>query len=107
VPGKDAGLAIAAALVSALSSRLVRAEVAVTGGLTPAGDLLPPGRLKDKLATAKRGYAQRLIAPALPPGGQPPAHHDGDPELVLAATADEALAAILARHRAKGYTPPS
>ena len=103
VQGKDAGLAIAAALVSVLSGRIVRPEVAVTGGLTAAGELLPAAKLKDKLATTRRGFLQHLVAPAV----QAPAHHDGDPELVLVATADEALAALVARHRMKGYTPPA
>lgn len=106
VQGKDAGLALSAALVSLLSGRIVRPEVAVTGGLTPAGDLLPVARLKDKVATTRRAFIQHLVAPS-PQGGQAPSHHDGDPELILVSTADEALKATVARHQAKNYTPPS
>jgi ATP-dependent Lon protease len=104
--GKDAGLAIAAALVSLLSGRVVRTGVAVTGGFTPAGDLRPAARPKDKAAAAKRGRTQRLVAPASGRQRGRRSGNLGDLELVLVSTADQAMAVILTRHRLNGYAPP-
>ena len=100
----SAGLAVAAALVSLLSGRLVRTEVAVTGVLTPAGELLPVRGLREKAHCAKRGYAQFLVAPkANEPDVRQVSQQDRrDLQLVFAASAAEALHAALAEHPAQG-----
>jgi hypothetical protein len=98
------GLAIAAALVSLMSGRHVRTEVAVTGGLTATGELLPVRGFREKAHCAKRGYAQLLVAPK---ANEPDVHQVSqqdrrDLQLVFAATPAEALHAALAKHPAKG-----
>jgi len=104
-----AGLAIAAALVSLLSGRIARTDVAVTGGLTAAGELLPVPALKDKAFAAKHSYAQRVVAPAAnePDMRQIPERQRQDLEFVFVSTVDEALRAALAKHHIKGYLPPA
>jgi hypothetical protein len=94
----SAGLAIAAALVSLLSGRLVRTEVAVTGALTVAGELLPVRGFREKAHCAKRGYAQLLVAPK---ANEPDVHQVSqqdrrDPQLAFAATPAEAIYTALA-----------
>lgn len=104
----SAGLAIVAALVSLLGGHLVRQGVALTGVVTPSGELLAVHDLSKKARTAQRNYTRQLVAPAANrPGGQPDsAGQQGDIELVFAASAAEALSSVLARHRLKGYIPP-
>ena len=101
----SAGLAIAAAVVSLLSGRLVRTEVALTGELTVAGELLPVRGFKEKAHCAKRGYAQLLVAPK---ENEPDVHQVSqqdrrDLQLAFAATPAEALRTALTRHQAKGH----
>ena len=98
------GLAIAAALVSLISKRPVRTEVAVTGVLNSAGELLPVRGFREKAHCAKRGYAHLLVAPK---ANEPDVHQVSqqdrrDLQLVFAATPAEALQAALAKHTGNG-----
>ncbi|MCX4748823.1 hypothetical protein OG455_25460 [Kitasatospora sp. NBC_01287] len=104
-----AALAVAVALVSLLGGHLVRTDVAVTGGLAPTGDLLPVTGLKDRLAAAKRGYAEHLVLPARhkPDLAQMGERRLSGLEFALAPTLDEALRSALARRPLKGYLPPA
>jgi ATP-dependent Lon protease len=106
--GASAGIAVAAALASLLSGRIVRPETAVMGSLAPTGELLPVRAFKDKVVAAKRDFAQRVVAPA---GNEQDSRQIGERqreglEFVFAANVNEAVRAALAKHPIKGYALP-
>lgn len=61
--GPSAGVAMATALVSTLSGRSVRREIAMTGEITLRGKVLPIGGLKDKALAAVRAGITTLVFP--------------------------------------------
>jgi hypothetical protein len=100
------GVAVAAAVVSLLSGRMVRTDVALTGEMRPDGGLAPVSGFTARVLAAGKGSATRIVAPV---GNEPdlkdvPQRSRSGLEFVFVTTIDEALHGALAKHRIKGYS---
>ena len=63
--GPSAGIAMATALTSLITGRMVRPDTAMTGEVTLVGQVLPIGGLKEKALAAQQAGIKRVVAPAL------------------------------------------
>jgi ATP-dependent Lon protease len=97
--GPSAGVAMVTALASLLSERPVRSDVAMTGEITLAGQVLPIGGLKEKALAAQRSGIKCVIAPALNEQDidEIPELLRKDLEFVFVAEIDDVLKTALAR----------
>jgi ATP-dependent Lon protease len=96
--GPSAGVTMAAAMASELTSRPVRGDIAMTGELTLSGRVLPVGGIKEKVLAARRVGIREVI---LPKQNAKNINEDLTPELRedltvhLVSTIDEVLALAL------------
>lgn len=61
--GPSAGIAICTALVSTITGKTVKANIAMTGEITLRGNILAIGGLKEKILSAHRGGIKTILIP--------------------------------------------
>jgi len=107
--GPSAGITMATAIISALSERRVRRDVAMTGEITLRGKVLPIGGLKEKLLAAHRAGIQIFI---LPEQNRKDLHDVPEEvksamELVFVKHVDQVLGKALLTPETKGASAPA
>lgn len=95
--GPSAGVSITSALVSALTGRPVKPDVAMTGEITLNGLVLPVGGIKEKVLAARRAGIQTVILPRKNENDlqKIPEELRRDMNFVLAETIDDVLRVAL------------
>ncbi len=106
--GPSAGIAMAAALASAVTGRPVRRDIAMTGEITLRGRVLPVGGLKEKVLAAHRAGLRTVLLPKENEKDlvEIPANVRRQMRLVLVSHMDEVLnEALLPRREAEVPSP--
>ncbi len=95
--GPSAGVAMVTALVSLLTGRPVRPDVAMTGEITLRGKVLPIGGVKEKALAARSAHIKTVILPEKNEKdlAEIPDHLREDLKFEFAATIDDVLRAAL------------
>ena len=95
--GPSAGVTMATALVSALTGRPVRKDMAMTGEITLRGKVLPVGAIRDKVLAAHRAGIKRVAVPRDNENDllEVPEQVRSDLEFVLVNHVDEVLSSAL------------
>jgi ATP-dependent Lon protease len=104
--GPSAGVTMVTALMSLLSGRAARSDVAMTGEVTLTGQVLPIGGLKEKSLAAQRSGIKTVIAPALnePDIEEIPEHLRKQLRFVFVSDVSAVLETALASRRSRSYT---
>ena len=91
--GPSAGITLATAVISALTQRKVRRDVAMTGEITLRGRVLPVGGVREKILTAHRAGVRQVLLPKRNEKDltEIPKHVLRDLDLKLVARMDEVL----------------
>lgn len=95
--GPSAGVTMATAIISVLSGRKVRHNVAMTGEITLTGHVLPIGGLSEKLIAAKRAGIKDVLIPGKnePNLKEIPAEITKGMNIILVNKIDEVLEQVL------------
>ena len=95
--GPSAGVTLATALLSLLTSKPVKANMAMTGEITLRGQVLPVGGIKDKVLAARRAGLDTVILPRRnePDLDELPEEARKEMQFVLVDTLDEVFKAAL------------
>jgi ATP-dependent Lon protease len=91
--GPSAGVTMTTALVSALTGRPVKKDVAMTGEITLKGKVLPIGGIKEKVLAAHRAGIKTILLPRdnKKDVSEIPEHVRADLNLILVDNVDEVL----------------
>ena len=91
--GPSAGITMATAMVSAMTHKPVRADIAMTGEISIRGKVMPIGGLKEKVLAAKRAGVKKIIIPVDNASDleEIPEYGKADMEFVLAEGMNEVL----------------
>jgi ATP-dependent Lon protease len=91
--GPSAGITMATAMISAMTNKPVKADVAMTGEISIRGKVMPIGGLKEKVLAAKRAGVKKIIIPYenAPDLEEIPAYGKADLEFVLAKQMNDVL----------------
>jgi ATP-dependent Lon protease len=107
--GPSAGIAVTTALLSALTGRSVRHDIAMTGEVTLLGYVLPIGGVREKVLAAHRAGIRDLILPNRNRKDEPdiPAAALADLRLHFVGHIDEVLELALVELEARAALEPS